>query len=258
MQPDEGHRRNYRTWLLDELALRKSRNPSYSLRAFSRDLGINSTSLSDVLAAKRHLSKRNALKVADRLALSPSRLQAMLRQISGEEDEFVDDSEFFRLSEDTFAMISEWYYFAILNLATLPENRADERWLAKRLGLSTMEVRGALGRLQRLRLIEIRRGRLRRTTIPLATTNGVPSAALRKYHKQNLQLAADSIDRDPVDLRDVNSITMAIDPAQLAQAKDLIVRFRNRMARVLEGGKPREVYTLAIQLFPVTRPEGNE
>lgn len=246
----------YRLLLLEELVDRKSRNTSYSLRAFARDLGVSTTTLSDVLAFKRHLSKKNALRVADRLALSPAQIQSVISEIEGREFSFAgEDAEYVQLREDTFATISEWYYFAILNLAKIPNNRADEVWIAERLGLSPVVVRSALARLERLNLITFRNGRLKRTGQSLSSTHDVPSSALRKFHKQNLERATYSIDHDSIDRRFINSVTMAIDPAQLEEAKAMIVRFRERMAALLEKGKPQEVYTLAIQLFPLTRKE---
>ena len=73
--------KSYRTTLLDELTRRKNKNPSYSLRAYARDLGISSTSLSDVLSAKRNLSRKNALKVAEKLGYTSVQTESLLSQI---------------------------------------------------------------------------------------------------------------------------------------------------------------------------------
>ncbi|MGZ3699878.1 MAG: helix-turn-helix domain-containing protein, partial [Bdellovibrionota bacterium] len=63
--------RHYSELLNEAFAERKAKNPSYSLRAFARYLAISAAALSQVLSRKRDLSKRNALKVAERLGLSP-------------------------------------------------------------------------------------------------------------------------------------------------------------------------------------------
>ena len=85
----------------------------------------------------------------------------------------------------------------------------------------------------------------------------MPSRALQTYHKQNLEVAKRSIDEVAVEYRDISAVTIAINPAQLSEAKKNIQQFRIKMARLLACDHPTEVYTLAIQLFPVTRHRNN-
>lgn len=249
----EQNRKTHRTLLLDEFASRKGRNPRYSLRAFARDVGISPTSLSQVLSEKRKLSKKNILRIAERLALSPQEVANLLSHITRNEPNNVEQSAFLQIQDDTFRMMSDWYYFAILSLSRLPTNKANPDWVAKRLGISAVEAATAVERLQRLGFLEVAKGKLRRTAAPLTTTTDIPSAALRKFHKQNLRLAELAIEQEPIQRREVTSITMAIDPALLPSAKKRIIAFRNKLCDFLESGSAKEVYTLALQLFPLTK-----
>ncbi|MGZ3775834.1 MAG: ClpX C4-type zinc finger protein [Pseudobdellovibrionaceae bacterium] len=52
-----------RNFLKDEFVKRKGFKPQYSKRAYSRDLGLNLTSLNDFLAGKRNLNLKNIDKV---------------------------------------------------------------------------------------------------------------------------------------------------------------------------------------------------
>lgn len=245
---------NYRTILQQEYLARKKRNTSYSLRAYSKQLGISKTALLEVLAQKRNLSAKNALKVAERLELSPDATKKMLTEIRGINNPQLD-STFHTLNEDSFNLISEWYHYAILNLAKLKRHKADPQWIAQRLGISTLEARSAVLRLERMGFLEIKNNKLRRKVGSLSSTENIPSAALRKYHKQNLLLAISSIERDGIDDRYNTSITMAIDSTRLIAARKLFLRFRDRMCAFLESENPDSVYTLGIQLFPVVRKE---
>lgn len=245
--------KDYRVWLMDQFAQKKARNPSYSLRAFARDLGISPTCLSEVLAKKRDLSKRNVLRISDRMALSPKQTNSLLAQAGLKADKQLEKEEFFQLSEDTFKVISDWYYFAIIDLCKLKHQSADVNTIAKRLGISKVEAKNAIARLKRLELLEERDGILTATAANLSTTRDITSSAIRKYHKQNLQLADRSIEIDPVDLREFSSITIPADLARLREAKDMIMEFKRKLARFLETSNSTEVYTLAIQLFPVSR-----
>ncbi len=250
----ERRRPHYSDLLMDLLLERRSKNSSYSLRAYARDLHISAATLSQVLARKRDLSPASARRVAERLSLSPRETQDLLATVRGDSDG-VDWSEAQLLQEDTFKAMSEWYYFAILSLARIPGNQASPAWIAGRLGLGVPEARGALRRLERLGFIEIRSGRMVRTQTSFTTTDGIPSSALRSFHAQNLERARSSLERDPIAVRDVSSLTLALDPAEMAVARREIQRFKKRFPRQLRSRTPKEVYTLAIQFFPQTKGE---
>jgi len=245
---------DYRTILQQEYLARKERNKSYSLRAYSKQLGISKTALVEVMAQKRNLSSKNALKVAERLGLSPDVTKRMLTDIRGLRSPNLD-STYQTLDEDSFNVISEWYHYAILNLAKLKRHKADPYWVGRRLGITSLEARSAILRLERMGFLEIRNNKLHRKVSSLSTTEAIPSAALRKCHKQNLFLAISSIERDGVDDRYNTSITMAIDSSRLIAARKLFLRFRDRMCAFLESENPDSVYTLGVQLFPVVRKE---
>ena len=241
---------DYRQLLAAELMRRRSRNSLYSIRAFAKGLGLSKTTLADVLAGRRHLSRRNAEHVAARLSLSPAELQQMLDQIRPASR---PRTEFLTLEEDRFSLIADWYHYGILSLAETRDNFADAAAVARRLGIPTGIAHQAIERLVRLGYLEIHGDRMVRTTTGLTTSNDVPSAALRRHHHQNLQLAEASLENDPVDRRDISSITMAVDPRRLPEAKALVRQFRRKVCELLEGGESREVYTLSVQLFPLTK-----
>ena len=47
--------------------------------------------------------------------------------------------------------------------------------------------------------------------------------------------------------------TLAFDRTRLAEAQSLIVEFRARFHKLMEGGKADGVYHLAVQFLPLTR-----
>lgn len=246
--------KDYRIWLIDEFSQRRVRNSFYSLRAFARDLGVSPTSLSEVLAKKRDFSKKNILQISNSMSLSPLQTNSLLAQVGLKSNKELEKREFFELSEDSFRVISDWYHLAIVNLCKMnSRNNIDVNFVAKRLSISKIEAQNAIARLLRLKLIKREGKTLKVTTTTLSTTRDVPSTSIRKYHKQNLQLAEKSIERDSVDLREFSSITFPTDLARLDEAKGMIMDFKRKMARFLETSNSKEVYTLAIQLFPISR-----
>ncbi|MCB9083023.1 MAG: TIGR02147 family protein [Bdellovibrionaceae bacterium] len=237
------------------LADRKAKNPAYSLRALARDLGIGATSLSDALNGKRQLSKTSLRRMAEKLELSPLERDQIFSHSQLSKLQF-EEVERLELKEDTFRLIADWYYLAIMNLGKMKNCRADAKWLANRLGISQVEAHTALDRLLRLNLVETRRGRLVRTARPLATSRDIPSEAVRRHHRGNLQLAEKALDETPVELREFSSTTVATNPKNLKKAKDYLMKAKHRVAAILESGEPTEVYTLSFQLFPLTEVKG--
>ncbi len=235
-----------REMVLSEYTSRRLKNHRYSFRAYARDLGISKSSLSDFLADKRGISGRTAEKIADALALSPLQIKSL---------KTVPASSHILLEEDRFRMIVDWYYFAILSLARLPNARANKDWIARRLGISELEVQNALDRLMRLGLVKKQGSRLVRTTKSITTTDDIPSAALKVHHEQNFARAEKALKTVKVDLREISSVTFPADPKQIEAAKKLVRIFRKKLVKTLETKNASEVYTFAVQLFPQTIPE---
>jgi uncharacterized protein (TIGR02147 family) len=239
--------------LLQELARRRTRNSAYSLRAFARDLQVGVTTLSDVLGDKRSLSKTNLQKVIARLSVSPAEAEKLWGDYRETVNKPLEIDDRTLLDEDTFRLIADWQYLAILNLAKIKNNQARPEWIAERLGLDPGTAEEALSRLYRLELIKKVRGQMVRTAKPLTTSKDIPSAAIRKHHSQNLLLAEKSLHRDNVQQREFGSVTMAVNPENLPQAKAILLKTRNKLADLLQVGPVSEVYTLSFQLFPLTQ-----
>jgi uncharacterized protein (TIGR02147 family) len=241
----------YHSLLQEAFQARREKNPSYSLRAFSRALGISPTTLSKVFRYERNLSPRNLQKLGVFLELSPFEIEKLsLRKMAKRVEPTAR-----RMAEDEFHLISDWFHFAILNLAKIPSSRFDAGWISRRLAIGRVEANGALKRLERMGLIEKKGRRLVRTSARILTTTDVPSRALKKFHRQQLNLAIEALQNVPVERRDITSVTMAVDPARLTLAKKKIAEFRDLLSDFLEGGEKKEVYLLSFQLFPLEQRE---
>jgi len=232
--------------LSNEYTKARAKNPSYSLRAFSNRLGIQVSALSEILNGKRVISKKMGHRILSGLGVSPIESKNILSGINEE-----DDSS---LSLDYFKVISDWYYFAILSLAEIPNFETNPSWIAKRLNISKREAKMAINRLISLgMLVENKDGSYKASGIQYKTPTDILNASLKNHTVQTLELATDSVINDPVKERDFSTITMAIDPENIAEAKKMIMSFRKRLSKKLESGNKKEVYKLAIQLFPLSR-----
>jgi len=250
-------------WLAAELGERKSKNSRYSLRTFSSKVGIPPGRLSELVAGKRRMTIRQAEKIADRLNYSPSIKKQLLSVVKAQAGVRKSAStgagqvSYEAISADIFQVIADWQHIAILSLLDTKDAKSDVRWIAGRLGISKPLVEGSIERLLRVGLLKIEDGLLTKTEKDLETSQDVVSPALRISHRQSLQQASDALDAIPVELRDITSISMAIDPSKIPHAKKLIKNFRRRLCQLLESGNQTEVFNLNIQLVPVTNFEKN-
>jgi uncharacterized protein (TIGR02147 family) len=243
----------YQKILINELQSRREKNPRFSLRAFARILEMSPAHLSCLINGKKNLTPKQAQKIASRINLSESECQDLVQDLAGFRKKDFRLPELQILHDDDFKLISDWYHFAILSLGKLP-NRANAQWIANQLEIDPGVAWDAFHRLQRLGLLNVKNGRFSQTSKPLTTKPDLPSQAVRKYFAQTLQVAASKLESVPVDKRDFSSVTMAIHPSKLAEAKKMIAEFREKLYAELESSRnPSEVYTLSIQLFPITK-----
>lgn len=248
---------NFRKTLLTEYARRQNRNSSYSLRAFARALGVSPTSLSLVLNGKRKFSENSLREVVQKLGLSPIERRQFLRSASGNENLAKEAGNagqaYCEFDLDHFLFISEWYHFAILSLGDIRRNEWSVTWISQRLGISRKEAQDAMARMLRLNLISLSGNSFKQSKEKLFVQSKTPAPAIQKYHRQNLEKATLSISENDVSERDISSITFASTSEKIDKARDMIREFREELAAFLETKANDRVYTLAIQLFPVSK-----
>ena len=232
--------------MTDQFATARSKNPSYSLRAFANRIGMQVSALSEILNGKRTISKKMGSRILLGLGISPVEVEKILLAPK--------DSEGPNLSLDYFRAISDWYYFAILSLAEIENFKADPTWISRRLNIPKRDAKIALERLIKLEmLVQSRDGSYRASGIQYKTPTDIMNVSLKNHTTQTLELAIQSVVHDPIEVRDFSTVTLALDPSDLSEAKKIIRSFRKKLSKKLESGNKKEVYKLAIQLFPLSK-----
>lgn len=242
----------------ERFAAAKAQNPSLSLRAYARRLGVPASALSEIRNGKRKVSARMAEAIAAKLQLAPeerARLDSKGVPVAGAE---ALPGDHLQLLSDQFQAIGDWQHFAILSLMKTKGFRADPAFIARRLGITASVASQCLARLERLGLVERRGAKLSRTTAGVATTDGVADVAIRRAHEADLELVREALSRLTPEQRDSTSVTMAIDPSLLPEAKRRVRAFRNDLMKFLESGESREVFKLCLHLFPLSDGESEK
>jgi len=249
---------NSKEWLESYLSKKIEKNPRYSLRAFAARVEINPSVLSRVLTGKRELTFKMAVRIADALALDPIERSQLLSSTlkNRPKEELTKTKEVKDLTVDCFMAMSDWYHYAICQLLYVEEFKEDNKWIAKTLGVSELEVKLAINRLIKLEILDRdEKGNLFRTSGHFQTTTDVASAGLRKFQKQILERAIESLEDDPILERDITSMTMAINVDKISEAKQKIKQFRQEMADFLEVGERTRVYNLGVHLVPLSQKQ---
>lgn len=233
----------FRLRLQEELSRRMRVNERYSVRAFGNSLSIDSSSLSQILSGKRLLSEKKINEFCNKIGINPP----------GSSNA---NADYELLDLDSFAVISDWFHFAILDLTLLKTFKSDEKWIARKLSIEPSDALKAVERLKRLGMLVEKNGKLIKTQgFYTNYSEGTTSAALKEYQRQIIKKALHAVDNSPQERKDITSITIATNSKKLSEAKAKIKKFRRELCSFLEEGEADSVFHLALQLYPVTNLE---
>ncbi len=261
-------------FLKSELDRRIKVNQRYSQRAFARSLGLSPGELSELLRDKRSLSLKSALRISKAMGFNSTETKYLvhLAQVdksrkSGEgemlenlqEEEPVDQGT---LSEDVFHIVSDWYYFAILNLVDCDGFIWDAQYISSRLGITKVEAQIAMERLLRMKIVSKNEaGQFVGAKDFVLSPSGIPSDAVRNYHRQMMKKALYALEMNPVQDRDISGVGFACHPEDLEAIRLEIVEFQDQLVTKYSKSrtkKAQEVFHLEMALFKITRGQGSE
>lgn len=239
--------------LKQEYKRRCDLNPSYSVRAYAQSLGINSGSLTSILNGKRSIGPRVAKKLINQLELTGWDKQNYLNNYLLRNTESIprDKKAKRTLQEDEIELISSWEHFAILSYLETKQSKTLIS-ISNKFNLPIGKCRQSLERLKRLGLVNYENSewQLINEECELQTTHDIPNYAIRKAHKEYIEMASQSIEQHHVEDREIIGSTLAIDPSKLPEAKKKIRDFIEELSKYLSSNNKEEVYRINLQLFP--------
>jgi len=254
--------------LNEEFSRRVEKNTRYSMRAFAKQLEIHPSALSRILAGKQRMSTGSALTISNKIGLSGDTCRLFLQSVI-EEQKSVDVAELgaavempdlkvhpHKISEENYAIIAQLMCLALRELMMTIDFKPDPKWIAERLGLSVDQVQQYIKTLLEAGLMEEKDGQYVYKDRHLTAVNPQSSSAVRQnLQNEILVKATESLHKDPFDRRAHYGMTMAINPERLETANKMILDFLETLCDFLEVGERKEVYQLAVQLFPLTKSQ---
>jgi uncharacterized protein (TIGR02147 family) len=247
--------------LKTEFQKKSLNNAYYSLRAFARDLNLTSGHLSEILNFKSGLSDKKAIAISKVLFSNEEDQKLFLNLVkisnsAAEEKERLEkelynyDSSYLKISDDYYHVLTEWYYFALVELVKVVDFKNDDEWIANRLKIPVASVKPAIERLIRVELLELVDGNLIQTYDYFVSPSGTPSDTAKKFHKQLLNKAILAVDEQKIEERNFTSGFLRVRKEDLPKAALKIKEFRREFAKEIEEGEGHDsIYGLTIQLF---------
>ena len=262
----------YRTYLSDWFAWKKSNSPRFSHRGFVRRVGQKSPSLIlDLMAGRRRLTPQMVGPFAEAMKLSAGdrRYLALLVELERAKtpeqrnavwDQISAKRRFeaaHNLEGGSFRYLSDWCYPAIRELALRPDFKADPEWVASMMEprISIARAREALQALFELGMLVEGDDGVVQADGAIVTPSEVTGLAVHNYHQGMIDRARDGIvDVGPKE-RHYTGVTVCIPEALMPKIKDEINRFAERLLDLCDGSEEgaERVYQFHMMAFPLSR-----
>ena len=231
----------------------ENKDQKYSLRVFAKDLGISSGRLNDFLKGTNLPSQRTLQRMVTRLKLSTETLRDLQIAVESEKKRRLLHKAEIILKSENYSIIVDWEPYAIMCLLLTRNFKLTPEAVAQRLGITLERAEESITKLVELKMITYVDQQWQPSNRKVATETDIPSDLIRKSHNVKLDLAAKRLEDVNVLARDFSAITFPVDLEKMNTAKRMLMEFRRSLAEALSCGNVTEVYSLNIQLFPLTK-----
>jgi uncharacterized protein (TIGR02147 family) len=163
------------------------------------------------------------------------------------------------VGEDRYAFYERWYIPVLRELICQAPFHDDFAKLAKSLrpAITAGEARQGVKTLLDLGfIIPNGDGTFHQADPLLHTGFEVQSLAVRGFNRQMVNLAAESLDRIPINERNITGVTMSVSPRAYGLITEEIRAFQEKILRLVENDPEADrVCQMNVMLFPVSHPQ---
>jgi uncharacterized protein (TIGR02147 family) len=259
---------DYRKYLKDVISKRIEANPSYSVRAFAKNIGLSATLVNRILNGHRNISKATLPFFLSGLHLSEKEGEyfellvsfnqakiAQYKRIGFDQIMHFRRLNLKRLQPIEYEFYHEWYHSVIREiLSMMPESQVSSAQIAKRLipEISAREARKSIRLLQKIGLIKKSNGKFIQTDAFISTGLKWESSIINAFQLKMAELGVEAIERFPKNQRDISTLTVSLSAESLERIKALIKSVRDNILEEAKTGGDR-VYQINFQVFPVSK-----
>jgi uncharacterized protein (TIGR02147 family) len=266
----------FKDYLKSELDRRMTLNTAYSMRAFARDLKLPVSRLSELLSGKAGVSLSRVEEIVGCLRLSDNEAQFVkdIASIEFGKSILLKNQAIKRISSlrktsyqmtaEDFEEISDWYYFAILELISKVETENNLKALSYKIGIKLSLCEFAVKRLIRKGFL-IEDSGFWKTTNKSMSVPGEPRESIQKFHKQ---FAAESVkaftNSDFIEREFISTFAMLTEEEIQVLRLKMNALVDDAFTEITEQRKHQKnkkmqfkLYGLGLQLFPVKAIKSN-
>lgn len=219
-------------------------NSDTSQKKVSSELGISQSYFSDILRGKRSFSKSVTKKLKIWLLKQGISAEELEQSFAIYEEAFFSNTTWER-AVDLYLVKTDDLHECILSFAKVESYSPTPSWIAEKLGCSPAKVEEALARCIRLGYLN-ELGELAPKKIFNRTKDQIAS-----MKRNRITNAIESLEKVPMELRNVSCTIFACDSKKLPVAKRLISEFTEKLTQLSNGAEDDIAYTFSFQLFPV-------
>jgi uncharacterized protein (TIGR02147 family) len=262
---------DYRQYLSDFYAYQKQTTPGFSHRLFLKKAGMSGPNfLKNVIDGKKNLSTDSIKKFAKACGLSVQEtgyfsslvqynqaraLQEKQRHFAALSG-FSHRSETQKIRNDQFEYLSHWYNLAIREYIHSHKFLDDYRGLIKAIipRITPRQAKKSVRLLLDLGLIRLGQdGNYEVSDRIISTGSDINSIAARNLHKSMMAISSQVMDSAPVEKQYMRTIAGSFSDEAFGRIKLELDNTRKRILDIIsqDGGTPRKVHSIGIQLLPL-------
>jgi len=259
---------DYRAWLRDHFESRRAVDAFVSMRFIASKVGTDAGTIVKILQGQLHLSPRlipgmlALCRLSGRQAdyfqalvdFSKARTDADIRR-TFERMQTLRGIETRTLEEGQYAFYQSWIHSAVRAVVGIVPFEGDFKALASSLHppVTPTQARQSIELLEEIGLIRRdARDRLVLADALVSTGEKWRAPAVRAFQKQTLELAAASLERDPIELREHSTVTLTLRRADLCLLKERAAAFRQDLLKIAQAAEGEDaVFQVNVQIFPM-------
>jgi len=259
---------DYRDLLKEKIFPLMENNKHLSLRSIAKRCNVSHTLLIQVVNKQKNLSKEMGVKLTQKLSFDQKEREKFLTLLEYQttKNEKLKEILFNRLLEitsyakvkyidnDQFALISNWYHWAILELTKIPSIEFRVSHIAKMLKVDENKIEEAIERLFKLNLIKYgKQERIEKSSPVINAETKIPDSYFKEHHSQMMRKSHQALYHQPIKEREISGMTVAINKESIPEIKGLVNDFKRKLSLHLNQATSKDaVYQMNIQFFSLT------
>lgn len=259
-----------KTYLNFALNQKKQRNKRFSIRAWSKKVGLKNPSLLlNVLKGERKISVEFGNKILPTLELKEDETKyfeilvlANLAKSQRELDLYAElleqtkpDCNRSDLSPTHFKHIANWYHLVILEMFSLKNFQFDVKYIQAHLRkeISESDIQDSIDNLVKLGFLSKNGNLYERSKSNPVLKDEIPSQAVKLHHHQMLLRAIEAITGQDIHERDLRSTKLGFRNENFSKVKETIREFHRRIQKLSTSKNSDHIFAFNSQFFKLTK-----